>query len=692
MPDKSFFSELRKRKVFQTAAIYGAVAWGVTEVTVTVVEQLFLPQWVATLAVIGFVVGFPVAMFLAWTFDLTTQGIQRTTVSSGRGQASIAASLVLLIAGTAGLFFLIRPVLQSQETGPESISIVPNSVAVLPFDSALLESTDAYLGGGLSDELRDQLGRISGLRVAARSSSIAVLKRSDDARSMGEQLGVAMLVEGRLSQRGNKLRVSVQLIEGRTGLSLWSETFDRGPGELLTLQQTITERIVREVLPGAKDFVAQPATQNVTANELMLLARHYESIVRDKPEVDYAILQEAIRLYREATEADPDSALAHSRLAGALLYSGELEAAETPIFRALSLNSELSDVQYTLGLYYWVRGIPGAGEPFRKAVELNPNNPDALQSFANWAWMQGETEGPEELLRRAIEVDRLSLSRYGALGSYLGIERTPEKTLDVARQVEALFDGPAAWRLIGLLHEMAGEVDRAIAWTIMARDAEPNNGDHNQRLAELYVIIGDFETGLELEPEPGVGLLYRMRRYQELIDTAELLMIDEPHDVVLRYLLAFGYNATGQFEAALRILKSTGLPDSVLLEVRASTDMEGFSTLMNAAYGAGETEVAQGLARFWITKSHPVNKDWWQSVNMACAMAVAGNHAAALDRLTHVRGSVRLPVRPVLMDSPCLESFAEEPRYQEILGLVEARRKALRERLPTTLAEFNVSL
>lgn len=692
MPDNSFFDELRRRKVFQAAAIYGAVAWGVTEVSVTVVEQLFLPQWVATLAVIGFVVGFPVAMFLAWTFDLTSQGIQRTSVSSGRGKASIAASLVLLVAGTAGLLFLIRPALQSQETGPESISIAPNSVAVLPFDSAGLDSTDAYLGGGLSDELRDQLGRISGLRIAARSSSIAVLKRSDDARSIGEQLGVAMLVEGRLSQRGNKLRVSVQLIEGRTGLSLWSETFDRGPGELLTLQQTITERIVRQVLPGDKDFIAEPATQNVTANELMLLARHYETIVRDKPEVDYAILQEAIRLYREATEADPESALAHSRLAGALLYSGELEAAETPIFRALSLNSELSDVQYTLGLYYWARGIPGAGAPFRKAVELNPNNPDALQSYAYWAWMQGETEGPEELLRRAIEVDRLSLSRYGALGSYLGIERTPEKTLDVARQVEALFDGPQAWRLIGLLHEMAGEVDRAIAWTIKARDAEPDNGDHDQRLAELYVIIGDFETGLELEPEPGAGLLYRMRRYQELIDTAELLMIDEPHDIVLRYLLAFGYNATGQFEAAMRILKSTGLPDTVLLEVRASTDMEGFSALMNAAYGAGETEVAQGLARFWITKPHPVNQDWWQSVNMACAMTVAGNHAAALNRLTDVRRSVRLPVRPILMDSPCLESLTGEPAYQDILSLVEARRKALRERLPATLAEFGVSL
>jgi tetratricopeptide (TPR) repeat protein len=488
------------------------------------------------------------------------------------------------------------------------------------------------------------------------------------------------------------LRVSVQLIEGRTGLALWSETFDRGKAELLSLQQTITERIVREVLPETESFVAKPATQNVTANQLILLARHYEGIVRDKPEVDSSALQEAIRLYREATEADPESALAHSRLAGALMYSGELEAAEVPIFRALSLNSELSEVQYTLGLYYWVRGIAGAGAAFKKAVELNPNNPDALQSYANWRWMQGETEGPEELLRRALEVDRLSLSRYGALGTYLAIERAPEKTLAIARQVDALFDGPAALRLIGLLHEMVGEVDRAIAWTIKAREIEPGNPDHDERLAELFAVIGDFETALQLEPEPGVGLLYRMRRYEELIDTAELLMIEEPHDVILRYLLAFGHNATGNYDASLRILESTGLPDTVLQEPRASTDLEGFITLINAAFGAGELEVARGLANFWVTRPHPVNQDWWQDANWACAKVVEGDRAEALERFSQIRRSLRLPVRPILMDSPCLKAIAGEPVYQEVLELVEAKRSALRERLPATLAEFEVEL
>ncbi len=178
MADNSFFSELRRRKVLQSAAIYGAVAWGVTEVLVTVVEQLFLPQWVATLTVIGFVVGFPVAMFLAWTFDLTSEGLQRTTIASRRGKASIAVSLFLLVAGTTGLFFLIKPALQSQEARPGVVSIVLNSIAVLPFENAGQNPNDSFLSEGLSDELRDQLGRVAGIRIAARTNCSTCSRRS----------------------------------------------------------------------------------------------------------------------------------------------------------------------------------------------------------------------------------------------------------------------------------------------------------------------------------------------------------------------------------------------------------------------------------------------------------------------------------------------------------------------------------
>ena len=133
MSEDSFFAELRKRKVFQVAAIYGAIAWGVTEIIVTVTEQLFLPTWVSTLAVIAFVVGFPIAIFLSWTFDITSEGIQRTTVSSRRGKVSIAGSMVLLVAFTAGLFLLIKPSVRQAEITTGATAIVPNSIAVLPF-------------------------------------------------------------------------------------------------------------------------------------------------------------------------------------------------------------------------------------------------------------------------------------------------------------------------------------------------------------------------------------------------------------------------------------------------------------------------------------------------------------------------------------------------------------------------------
>ena len=319
MAGNSFFSELRKRKVLQAAAIYGAVAWGVTEVLVTVVEQLLLPQWVSTLTVIGFVVGFPVAMFLAWIFDITADGIKRTTVSSRRGKASIALSMLLLVAGTAGLFFLIRPALQTAEMSAQPPPILANSVAVLPFENAGLDPNDSYLSEGLSDELRDQLGRVAGVRVAARSSSVAAVERRLGALEVSAQLRVANIVEGSIRRQGGLFRVSVQLIEGSSGLAIWSETFDRSPNELLMVQQAVAEAVVRRILPEAPTVMAEPATRNATANELMLLARNYEQQVRERQDIDVDLLREALRLYREATEADPESALAHSRLAGALL-------------------------------------------------------------------------------------------------------------------------------------------------------------------------------------------------------------------------------------------------------------------------------------------------------------------------------------------------------------------------------------
>jgi len=693
MPESSFFAELRKRKVVQAAAIYGAVAWGVTEIVVTVVEQLFLPQWVSTLAVIFFVVGFPIAMFLSWTFDLTPEGIHRTTMSSRRGTASIALSMVLLVAGTAGLFFLIKPALDGRVPETRTVAIAPHSVAVLPFDYSGPNPNDSYLGPGLSDELRDQLGRVEGLRIAARSSSITAMRESADAKSMAQQLGVATLLEGSMRRQGNILRVSVQLIDGASGLAIWNDTFDRDRRELLNVQQDIAAAVVRHVLPGSSQPIAKPATQNATANELMLLARYYEQQVREREDVDIETLQRAVHYYRKATEADPESALAQSRLAGALLYLGDIDGADAHASTALLLNPKLAEVQYTFGKVLYARGSPNMGEPLARAVDLNPNLPDALADYAFWHWFNEGTDGVRELYQRALDLDPLNVGRYAALGMFLAINDRPDEARALVEKMQITFDGAAAYRAIAKLYDLIGDVDHAIAWTIKARDAEPDNSFHVERLAEYYTDIGDFETAEALEPDLGVGLLFKMRRYDEMIDRAELDMIDYPEDMQLRVYLGFAYSATGQFDAAIRIITTSGLLDSFSHTRRNTVEVDGFSVLLDSAYGSGEIDGARELAE-WLLDTHYQSEsaDWWVALQHACPQVILGNDSEVYRLLRFAQESNHLVWEPMLKDSPCLKRFADDPVYLALVRHFDERRALLRARLPATLSQYGVAL
>jgi TolB-like protein/tetratricopeptide (TPR) repeat protein len=694
MAGNSFFVELRKRKVFQTAAVYIALAWGATEILVTVAERLFMPAWIPTLAVIVFVVSFPVAMFLAWTFDITSEGIRRTTIESRRGKASVALAVALLIAGTAGLFLLIQPALQSQQAGDKPVVAVPNSLAVLPFVNASQDPAEAWLSEGLSDELRDQLGRVPGIRVAARSSSVAARAQDLDALAISERLRVTHLVEGSLRRAGDKLRVSVQLIEGESGLVLWSRNFERGPRELVNVQNSIVMMLVQQVIPDAGPVTAEPATLDYTANELMLLARHKLQQVRDSQEVNIEMLQESVSLYRQATEADPGSALAHSRLADALLYLGDIEAAEAPIFKALTLDPNLSEVQNTLGSFYWAKGLPEVGTAFERAVELNPNNADALANNAYWRWFQKlSVDHVAEYFARALELDPLSLSRYAALGEFYGHAGMLDDMYGVIERIQQNFDTADAYRVTSWLLELAGRIDESVAWVLRARDREPDNPDHVSKLAELYMLMGDFDTALRLEPEPGVGLLFLMRRYEELIDQAEFMVIERPQDIDLRYLLAFAYNATGRFESAVHILSTTGQPDTFLEQrVRSAADIEGYFALVNALAGAGQAGLAKDLASLWETEVWEPIPDWWNKAYGACGLAILEQDDKALQMLQRIEDSPRLPWLPVILDSFCFQRYAENPDYRALIYRVEERQAAKRSQLPSTMAEFGVAL
>ncbi|MDX1571352.1 MAG: protein kinase [Xanthomonadales bacterium] len=686
--------ELKRRRVLYTAGAYAVAAFAVTEMASFVFENFGAPPWADSLLAALFVAGFPVAMFLSWVFDIGEDGIVRSPIRSRKKRRRmIALAVLLLVFATGGLFYVIFP---EDVAVPEPVSLSgpsrpASTLAVLPFANLTGSPEEDYLSEGLSNELRDQLGRVPGLNVKARGSSIAVLERTRDEQAMAAQLGVGTLVMGDVSVTGDTMRISVRIIDGNTGFQQWSASYDAETGGLLTIQQSIASHVVAEVKPELE--LAAPATDDVSAHELMLLARHYESQVRDADIVDVPKLRQAIDLYYQATEADPNSALAHSRLAGALLYLGDVEAAEKPLFEALSLNPQLSEVQYKLGLYLWRRDLPGVGDAYRRAVELDPNNANALEAYGLYVWHWGDTIRGGALLRRALEADPLTFARYRSYGFYLSMIGKKSEALSLIEKIKDLFPAnPEAYLRIARMYHRIGELDQGIAWALKARDL--GEEEAAAQTAEFYIRLGDFETARRLEPDPGVGLLYLERRYTDLVDLGEVLLF-ATNEVEVGRLLAFAHLALDHYEDAVRVATHVGQPDSALADFSDGNQYTGLINYADALNRLGQVKAARQHAQ-WLEE---IMVQWIETdfnsafplLLSACANSILGRTDAALDRIARMLDTHDFPQMPVFRDSPCFEPFQNMSEYRAVLDSVAQRRAALRERLPATLEAYGVS-
>ncbi len=700
-PAEDLLSELRRRRVPQVALVYAAVAWSITEVLTFLLEAVpVFPAGSKLLVAILFIVGFPVTMLLAWRFDIGRGGIRRTEAGTREGRLVIAMALALLVGATGGLFYLIYPSVVSPETQDLNLrgggaQAPENTLAVLPFTLASDDDSDLYISDGFGDTLRQRLGSVGGLQVAARTSSAAFADGLMDATEIADRLGVRRLIEGTVNRTGDSLIVSISIIDGESGFQSWSETWEPRMSDILTVQQDIAEQVVAQLLPGQDEALAvgAPASLDATATELLWLADRNYREVRDEPIVDLGKLMRAIELYRRATVADPGSAVAHSRLAAALLYLGDVERAESAIIRAMTIDPDISEVQYTLGLYYWLRYEPGSGEAFRRAVELNPNNADALEAYAKWIWHQLDADQPEQYYLRALELDPMSIARFADLATFYGMSGRRAEARGVVASILDRFPDANAYQIVARTLELTGDVDEAIGWALRAREVDPDNEDSVWQLAELYARIGDFETAHEYEPTPTFSLLYWERRYDEMIDVGDRLVLDHPNQVQLWYGLGRAYNALGRYDEAIWAFTSQGVPETAISENRRARDEEALVSLAAAYREVGNTDEARRLASFIAPKLRLImntgaQEFWWAHLYLACAYSILDEDEAALDELDAVAQSVGMPWYPFLVDSPCFRGYADEPRYQAVIAAIEERKRTLREELPETLRTF----
>jgi TolB-like protein/Tfp pilus assembly protein PilF len=415
----SFLAEIKRRRVGKVAVAYGAVAWGVTESASVVLPALGVPEWAMTFLVVFLLIGFPIAMVLAWVFDVSSTGIQRTEplpdeVAAPQMQFRMRAAFGLaVLLAMAGLGYLLyeRGLGRAEASGKHS------SIAVLPFTNLSGDASKDYFSDGMSEELLNLLARVPGLQVAARTSAFAFKGRNVDIREVGKELGVETVLEGSVRQSGDQVRITAQLIDTQTGFHLWSETYDRKLQDIFAVQDEIAQAIVDKLkiqLAPKEQELAQrdkAPTQNVEAYELYLQGR---SIWKRRGEDN---LKRAIDMYQAAIARDPAFARAHAALASAYVvlpgYTKErddeqkfMEMAEQSARQALALDPNIGEAHAVLAQINSAKGnLLDAESGFFFAISLEPNEPTPHHWYSILLSKVGRLDAALEQARRAYELD-----------------------------------------------------------------------------------------------------------------------------------------------------------------------------------------------------------------------------------------------------------------------------------------------
>jgi TolB-like protein/Tfp pilus assembly protein PilF len=449
MNARTFFTELKRRRVYSVAVAYVVVAWLLIQVATQVFPFFDIPSWVVRLVVLLTIVGFPVSLVCAWAFEMTPEGIKlegdidrRITRKTGRKLTALIVIVAAVAAGVTVFRFLhSQQGIEDAKQRSLAVAIENKSIAVLPFENLSEEKANAYFADGMQDEILINLARIADLKVISRTS---VMQYKTDAqrnlREIGQQLGVAFLLEGRVQRAANRVRVNAQLIDSRSDANVWAQTYDRDLADVFAIQseiaKAIAEQLQAKLSPNEKKAIEQPPTTDLAAFDLysraksILLTASFS--VTGDPD-----LRKAIELLDEAVKRDPSFFDAYCQLAYAHenLYAlrgsdhtpARLALAEAAVQAATRLRPDaaetlLARAQY---LYYGLRDYAGALAQLEIARRGLPNDPRLFEVTGYILRRRGQHEEGLRNLERAVELDprnfftlqQIALS-YQFLGRY----------------------------------------------------------------------------------------------------------------------------------------------------------------------------------------------------------------------------------------------------------------------------------
>ena len=434
----NFIEELKRRNVFKVATAYAIAGWLIIQVIDTISPQFGFPEWVPTFFSVFVFIGFPLTLIFAWAFELTPEGIKKSTevditesVTNRTGKKLngliiSVLSVALFFVVIERIFFAKASILEQAELSTE---IETASIAVLPFVNMSSDSENEYFSDGLSEELLNALAQVEDMQVAGRTSSFKFKGQNENLTSIGTELGVANILEGSVRKSGNRLRITAQLIRVSDGFHMWSETFDREftVDNIFDIQEEISLHVLEELkvrlLPKDEVQLASRPTMDIEAYNAFLEATQRE-ITYQPDDLEYAIQK-----YKEAIRIDPTFAEAYARLAiayGALHSNGNISLEETKILirenaeMAISLDKELGKAHQALAGYYgYEQEFEKFEDALKTAVQLAPNDASIRIAYAGALGRSNKVKESNDQLFKAYELDPLSPSISNSYANYL---------------------------------------------------------------------------------------------------------------------------------------------------------------------------------------------------------------------------------------------------------------------------------
>lgn len=507
----SLFAEIRRRKVFQVAAVYAVVAWLLIQIVATVEAPLNLPGWFDTAIIVALAIGLPIAIILSWAFDLTPDGVVRDRGAIATSEPTSRTLEYLLIGSLsiAVLILLYREFSPEETSVPSGSEVLSNSVAVLPLENLSPDPENAYIAAGLHDEILNQLAKLRDLSVISRTAVLQYANDRPSIQEIAEALKVESVMEGTVRYAGNRIRVTTQLIDPATGLHIWSETYDREFQDIFAVESDIATNVAialqAELSPEERQRIERPLTRSPDAYRLFLQATNLGIHGPEGLGPTYELqnyLDQALAL---------DSGFARAHALKSFDYAFALVRARRPgdpeteelerlawehAGRALSLDPEESlayVAMANIGRFNW-RAMEAEGA-FEKALQLAPNDSFGLQSFAHFLSFLGEFDRATELAKRAVELDPSSI----VLGNVLlrsGAFDEAYEAYEMVVSAGAITSGN--WGL-ATAEARRGNVDAAYRQTRIFEELAPK-GDPSALvdLISLYGQIGYHEDALRL--------------------------------------------------------------------------------------------------------------------------------------------------------------------------------------------------